>query len=360
MCGDVMTGRGVDQILAHPSDPILYESYSHDARDYIELAERVNGPVPRQVSSAYVWGAALDVLREARPAARVVNLETSVTCSRSPWVPKGINYRMHPDNVSCLTAAGIDVCALANNHVLDWGYAGLLETLDVLHGARIATCGAGADRAQAEDAAAVLVGRAARVLVLAFGHESSGVPPEWGARKHAAGVARIEDLSASEARAIGDRIDRHRRPGDIVVVSIHWGGNWGYRVPDAHVRFAHALIDAGADVIHGHSSHHPRPIEVHAGKLVLYGCGDLINDYEGIRGHEEYRGELGIMYFAAVDPTSGLLIELRMVPLRLSRMQLVPCNEEERSFVLHTLAVSSAPFGTQIAAGPRGTIVVHP
>ena len=79
-----------------------------------------------------------------------------------------------------------------------------------------------------------------------------------------------------------------KQAGDLLLVSIHRGGNWGYEVPKAHKSFAHRLIDeARVDVVHGHWSHHVRPIEVHRGKLILYGCGDFINDYEGIGGRKE-------------------------------------------------------------------------
>ena len=82
------------------------------------------------------------------------------------------------------------------------------------------------------------------------------------------------------------------------MVSVHWGGNWGYDVPRDQRRFAHRLLDGGVHLVHGHSSHHPRPVEVHDGKAVLYGCGDLVNDYEGIDGFEEYRGELRLVYLS--------------------------------------------------------------
>ena len=121
LCGDVMTGRGVDQILPHPSSPELYEPYVRDARQYVALAEEVNGHIARPVGFEYVWGDARDELRRRSPHARIVNLETSVTRSSVAWPDKGINYRMDARNVPCLTAAQIDVCVLANNHVLDWG-----------------------------------------------------------------------------------------------------------------------------------------------------------------------------------------------------------------------------------------------
>jgi len=119
LCGDVMTGRGIDQILRHPCEPRLHESYLADANDYVRLAEGVSGPIPRSVDDAHIWGDALDEFARMRPDMRIVNLETAVTQSED-WLPKGINYRMHPANVGCLEAAAIDCCVLANNHVLDW------------------------------------------------------------------------------------------------------------------------------------------------------------------------------------------------------------------------------------------------
>jgi poly-gamma-glutamate capsule biosynthesis protein CapA/YwtB (metallophosphatase superfamily) len=121
LCGDVMLGRGIDQILPHPGDPLLRELYVGSAITYVQLAEQVNGPIPAPVDFGYVWGDALDELRRAAPQARIINLETSVTKSRD-YMPKGINYKMNPENVACLTAAGVDCCVLANNHVLDFGY----------------------------------------------------------------------------------------------------------------------------------------------------------------------------------------------------------------------------------------------
>ncbi|HEX9877896.1 MAG TPA: CapA family protein, partial [Gammaproteobacteria bacterium] len=145
LCGDVMLGRGIDQILPHPSSPVLYEGYVRSALDYVALAERTNGPIPRAVPFSYVWGDALDELDRRKPDLRIINLETAVTRSDRPEL-KGINYRMNPANLPCVGAAGIDCCVLANNHVLDWGREGLLETLDAVKQAGIKTAGAGRDQ----------------------------------------------------------------------------------------------------------------------------------------------------------------------------------------------------------------------
>jgi len=176
LSGDVMTGRGIDQVLPRPCDPRLHESHVASARDYVALAERASGPIPRPVDLAYVWGEAPAARRRLKADAWIVNLETAVTRSEDP-APKGINYRMSPENAACLSAAGIDCCTLANNHVLDWGMAGLLETLETLPALGLKTAGAGRTAADAA-APAILELAAGRVLVFAFGAPSSGIPPD--------------------------------------------------------------------------------------------------------------------------------------------------------------------------------------
>jgi len=141
LCGDVMTGRGVDQILPHPGDPQLRESYIREATGYVALAEAASGPIPRPVGPAWPWGDALEVLGDLAPDVRLINLETSITRSGDFAPGKQVHYRMDPANIGCLTVALPDVCALANNHVLDFGQSGLAETLDTLAGAGLPAAG---------------------------------------------------------------------------------------------------------------------------------------------------------------------------------------------------------------------------
>jgi poly-gamma-glutamate capsule biosynthesis protein CapA/YwtB (metallophosphatase superfamily) len=350
LCGDVMTGRGIDQIQAHPSDPAIHEPSVSDAREYVLLAEQANGPVPRAVDPGYIWGDALDAWKRLQPDARIINLETSVTRSGKHSTAKAIHYRMHPSNVTCLTRAQPDVCVLANNHVLDYGDAGLEETLDVLAGAGLRTAGAGRVLREAQELAIVPLSAGRRVLVAATGTESSGVPPAWRATPARAGVDLLCDLSDASADALAERLQRVRVPGDVAVVSIHWGSNWGYEVPAEHVRFARRLMDAGVDVIHGHSSHHPRPIEVYRHRLILYGCGDFIDDYEGIGGYEAFRDDLVMMYFPALDPRSGELRDLRIVPLRIRRMALACAPPDDIGWLQCSLDRICRCHGSRVSA----------
>jgi poly-gamma-glutamate capsule biosynthesis protein CapA/YwtB (metallophosphatase superfamily) len=185
-----------------------------------------------------------------------------------------------------------DVCALANNHVLDFGRGGLAETLATLARAGLRSAGAGRDAAGAQRAAVISLAGRGRVAVTSCGAASSGIPRGWAAGVGRPGVHLLPSLSRPVAGQVASRAQAGRRPGDMVVISLHWGPNWGYEVRRDEVAFAHRLIDDGVDLVHGHSAHHPRPIEVYRGKLILYGCGDFIDDYEGIAGYQEYRDDL--------------------------------------------------------------------
>ncbi|WP_455212378.1 CapA family protein [Kaarinaea lacus] len=360
LCGDVMTGRGIDQVMPHPSDPQLFEPYVHNAKDYVALAERANGPIHKPVDYAYIWGDALTEFQRFAPDVRIINLETSITSNDKHWPAKGIHYRMHPNNIPCITAADIDCCVLANNHVLDWGYRGLAETLKTLHDTNIKTAGAGRNREEANAPAIMEVSSDSRVIVFSFGMESSGVPDEWAADHDKAGVNQLPDLSSKTIKHIAAHVSKIKQPGDIVVASIHWGGNWGYHIPNDHIQFAHRLIDtADVDVIHGHSSHHAIGIEVYKNKPIIYGCGDFINDYEGISGYERYRDDLALMYFVRMEPESGKLVGLEMVPTQLRCFRSNRASEEDTKWLQNTLNRECAQFQGRIELTKDYTLVLH-
>ncbi len=348
LCGDVMTGRGIDQVLPHPGDPTLYESYVVDARDYVKLAEHVNGPIPRPASFKYIWGDALAELKQIGVDVRIINLETSITTSDDCWPDKGIHYRMHPQNIGCLTAAHINACSLANNHILDWGYAGLIETLDTLDRAGVAHAGAGHNATEAAAPAVLEVPGKGRVLLFSYGSNTGGIPDEWAATSQRAGVNFLSDLSEATARRIGSEIKEFQKAGDVVIASIHWGSNWGYEIAKEQVAFAHLLIEEGVTVVHGHSSHHTKSLEVYQNRLILYGCGDFVTDYEGISGYEMYRGDLALMYLVQVEPTNGQLTSARLVPFQMRRFRLNRAPAADAQWLCSLLTGMGARFHTQV------------
>ena len=359
LCGDVMTGRGIDQVLPHPSDATLYEPYIRSALEYVAMAENTNGSIAKPVDFTYVWGNAAEDLVRVAPVARIINLETSITTSED-YEPKGINYRMHPANTPCLTAAKIDCCVLANNHVLDWGPFGLTDTIATLRQAGVKTAGAGRNLAEAREPAVIEVGGNSRVVVFAVGTADSGIPPHWAATEAKAGVELLPNLSGETVASIAERVHAARRPGDVIVLSIHWGGNWGYDITREQQMFAHGLVDlAAADVIHGHSSHHPKGIEVYRNKLILYGCGDFLNDYEGISGYEEFRSHLVLMYFVTIDASAGNLLSLKMAPFETKRFRLHRVRSQEAAWLRDMLTREGKCMGTQVILEPDNRLVLQ-
>ena len=143
---------------------------------------------------------------------------------------KAVLYRMSPANIPALTAVRPDVCVLANNHVLDFGRTGLAETLSSLAAAGVQASGAGRDIAEARRPAAVPVRDDRRILVFAMGMATSGIPSDWAATADRSGVDFVREPSAAAADEVVERVRTSRRPGDVVVVSVHWGSNWGYGV----------------------------------------------------------------------------------------------------------------------------------
>ncbi|MFD2248006.1 CapA family protein [Pontibacter ruber] len=358
LCGDVMTGRGIDQVLPYSVDPKIYEAYVKNAKDYVRLAERKNGSIPQPVSYTYIWGDALQVWQQVEPDLKLINLETSITEQPEPWPGKEVQYRMHPNNVEVLTAAGIDFCSLANNHTMDWGRAGLLETLQTLSNANIAFAGAGENKAVASTPA-ILNTAKGRVVILAYGSETSGVYRSWAATENEPGVNLLPDMSDATVQMISEQVTQVKRAGDVVVLSIHWGSNWGYDVPPVQQRFAHQLIDkAGIDLVFGHSSHHPRGIEVYNGKLIIYGAGDFINDYEGISSHEQYRGDLSLMYFPKLDPATGKLLSLLMVPMQIKNFRLSYTSRQDARWLADVLDKESEAFGSGVALQKDGSYLL--
>jgi poly-gamma-glutamate synthesis protein (capsule biosynthesis protein) len=263
---------------------------------------------------------------------------------------------MHPENAACLAAAGVDVCVLANNHVLDFGRSGLVETLRLLQYLDIGVAGAGESLEEARKPAVRPLPGGGRLIVTACGHESSGIPEDWAATAGEAGVDRVPDLGPATAAAVAGRATAGRQAGDVCLVSIHWGDNWGYDVTPDQVAFAHQLVDAGVDIVHGHSSHHVRPIEIYRGRLILYGCGDFIDDYEGITGHESFRSDLSLMFFPSVDAATGRLASLAITPMQVRQLCLHRASPEDGRWLRDTLNRINARFGVQADLDSAGTL----
>ena len=96
---------------------------------------------------------------------------------------------------------------------------------------------------------------------------------------------------------------------------------------------------------------------MYRGRLILYGCGDLVNDYEGIQPFRAFRDDLRLLYFASLDP-GGALSVLRMVPMRVRRMRLERAAQQDTDWLRSTIDDASRRFGTRIDDQRDGTLTV--
>lgn len=228
----------------------------------------------RERPPAYVWGDTLPAFAAAD--CRICNLECALCVHPGPPPePKMFCFTSDAANVAVLRAAGIDIVSIGNNHALDGGRHGLLEMVRILDEAQIAHAGAGADAAAARRPALIeRVGM--RIGFLACTDNE----PTWEAHYGTPGVSYVpDDLRDPRTAALLGWVEQVRAAADVVVVSLHWGPNWGRQPPASHRRLARALVDAGADVVFGHSAHVTRGIEYRRRGVVIYSAGDFINDY---------------------------------------------------------------------------------
>jgi poly-gamma-glutamate capsule biosynthesis protein CapA/YwtB (metallophosphatase superfamily) len=333
LCGDVMLGRGIDQIFKYKSDPTLYESFMKNAKDYVPKEMMLYTTPGNYVSYDYVWK---DLLLEPlfyQSNLKIINLETSITTSLDHQ-DKPVLYKMHPKNVPAISVANIDYCHMANNHVMDWGLEGLLQTIDTLNTANINFGGIGMNKLEAADPYIFIINRK-RILIFSFGDMDSGIPIEWIATNK---INVIDTSNENTKVTISNHILKYYTDQDFVIVSIHWGSNWGFDIEPQHEQFAHYLIDnAKVDIIHGHSSHHFRPIEIYHGKMILYGCGDLINDYETISDPKQnfFMSDISMAYFPHYE--KGFLKSLILVPYTIHNLQLIKISPNKTNDVVNKL-----------------------
>ena len=238
------------------------------------LGRLVNRALER-VTPDYPWGDTAALFRGA--SWRACNLECALSDRGSPWTitEKAFHFRSDARNIAVLKAAGIDAVSLANNHILDFEYEAMADTMALLDGAKIDRAGAGANIFEASRAAIRSVGEIKVGFVACTDNE-----PDWQAGPSQPGTFYVPiDAGDERAQRLFETVRETRRRADIVVVSLHWGPNWGYQAPIAHVRFAHSLVEAGADIVFGHSGHVFRGVELYRGRPIMYCTGNFVDDY---------------------------------------------------------------------------------
>jgi poly-gamma-glutamate capsule biosynthesis protein CapA/YwtB (metallophosphatase superfamily) len=355
LLGDVMLGRLVDALLPTSIARLSPHTDPETAARTVDTYILNRNPELRSYNYASPWGNAVRTIRDADFV--LANLETALTRSEKPWPAKAFNYRSHPENVRCLTKVGMNggrgYVSLANNHTLDWCVEGLHATSQALADADIRFAGAGRTSDEAARPATLDVGSGPMIKCWSFADH----PSEW------------KDMDLFNFIDYSDRckerIKRHIlgsvAPSDrrfLKVVSMHWGPNYRWHPTQEIIDLAHFMIDeCGVDLIHGHSSHHIQGLEIYKGKLIVYGCGDFVDDYAV---NITFRNDLSALW--RVTATEQSITKLELFPNRIQKFaaHLLDKDDVDHAWVDSKFRELCARFGTKVEKelGSHGQLIV--
>nr|MBI5456040.1 CapA family protein [Candidatus Levybacteria bacterium] len=305
--GDVMLGRLVNEIL-------------------------------KQKKPEYPWGDTLPVFKKVD--LRICNLECVITDTGEPIPQKTFHFRTDQKNFKTLLSSDMGMVSLANNHILDFNYEGMLNTMKILGSNAINYAGVGMSFLEASEPAICDVD-SKKIGLIAFTDNE----PEWEATDKKPGIFYVPvDTKDAKAASLFEQIKKVKKNADILIVSAHWGPNWGYEPPEEHIPFAHAIIDAGADVVFGHSGHVFRGIEVYKNKPILYCAGNFIDDYAV---DEVEKNNQSFIFILETDKSS--IKKISLYPTVIKNLQANLAKEYEQEEIIMKMQNLCSKFGTKTA-----------
>lgn len=302
----------------------------------------------RHAEPSFPWGDVLPLLRSADW--RCCNLECVISDVVPARLPdKAFHFRSDAPNVAVLKAAGIDMVSNANNHSLDFGPEAMLDMLERLDRAGIAHAGAGANLDGARRAALGMTRGGTRIALVSCTDNE----PQWAAGDHAPGLHYVPaDPDDPPAQALATEVRQLRSLVDIVIVSTHWGGNWGYRPPLEHRMLGRALIQAGADIVFGHSCHLFRGIEVVGRGVIIYSAGDFVDDYAV---DQVERNDWSFVFSAEV--VQGRVARLRLRPTVIRDLHACLAGGGLAQRIIARMRGLSQELGTPVEAGDGEAVI---
>ncbi len=292
------------------------------------------------------WGSTLPVLQSAN--AVIANLECAITRCENRWdrSPKVFYFRADIAAIDVLRAGNVRCVTLANNHTLDFGEEGLLETLRYLDLADIHHAGAGHN---AEEAAAPAVFYAGNVRIGVISLTDN--EPLFAAGEDRPGTNYVP-IRTDEAtmRRVQQSIDISRDMGaQFIILSPHWGPNMVLRPFPEHVDFAREVIRRGVDLVFGHSAHVFQAVERYEHGLIIYDAGDFLDDYAVDR---QLRNDWSFIYLLEIDEQR--MHRLRMIPVLLTYAQVDIAENRERDAICQRMISLCREFQTPLHVTPEG------
>lgn len=237
----------------------------------------------------------------------VINLETPITNSTTAF-PKLYNFKASPLLLDGLKEAGVDMVSLANNHTLDYGEQGLLDTLAALNKAEMHYIGAGKDYDEAYSEKRVTI----KGKTFAFLGFSKVLPAvSWYAGKDKPGIASgyQVDRATKIVKEVSQQVDH-------VIVYYHWGKEKMNKANQEQKNIARLLIDHGADAVVGSHPHVLQGFDRYKGKPIAYSIGNfLFPNY--VRGPS---ADTGVLKLTFEEDN----IDMRFIPHKLVNDQITP------------------------------------
>ena len=302
---------------------------------------RLVNEVIKEKGYNYPWGNVLPQLKKAD--LRIINLETTLTSSEEKE-PKVFNFKSNPEHVKVLQAAQIDIVNLANNHSKDFGNEGLLETIKVLESAEIKHVGAGKNNIEARNPIIVTANGIKIGILGATDNEPTWIATKSGPGANYFHVQQLDQLLA-DIKALKQKVD-------IAIVSLHWGPNMRLRPTQEYIDAAHKMIDAGADIIQGHSAHLFQGVELYHNKLIMYDTGDFVDDYHVDR---TLRNDWSFLFFVTINKKG--IQGVKLIPILIGNMQVNLAKKPEKSAIMKRMQQLSHEFGTDITVD--GTVTLQ-
>ncbi len=330
------------------------------------LPTRELSPVSEQVKRV------LDVIRGADFA--LGNFEMPLTHANAA-VEKLLNIKASPHIAPSLSVLGLDMVTVANNHAVDYGWEGLAQTVEVLKAQGLRVVGAGESVAEAMRPEVVTVG-GKRIGVVAF---SCLLPTGMAAAQNRPGISPIHvrtsyeidpyyqmeepgdmsvvrvrtEVKAADLDAAVSAVRALRARCDILVVTIHWGFGSGEEIAEYQVPLAHRLVEAGADIIHGHHPHAVHGIGFHQGRPILFSPGTLVGQQVFLDASPAVKTLWAGMspdgYIATISISGSDITEIEIVPTTLNSDRLpVIATGEDFDRIHRRLVRLSEPLGAGI------------
>lgn len=295
----------------------------------------------KQTKKTAVWGSLCPTLRNLDGL--FINLECCLSTGGEPWqqTDRPFHFRADPSwAIPALTSIDVSACALANNHILDFGEDALRDTVNHLETNGVSYAGAGLTRNDAFEPTRVTI-NGTTITFVSFTDNT----PEYAASQTTPGTAHIEiDRDNPDTRtAVKNSLDEVKaHEPDVLITSLHWGPNMVETPLDSFQQFARWLIDQGTDIVHGHSAHIFQGIEVYQNSPILYDTGDFVDDYAVDPDLHNDRSFLFVLGFS----DTGAISTLRLIPTEIRNCVVHKASESAAEWSRERMRKLSQPFGT--------------